>query len=108
MSAYHIGRWAWVALLPAALALMTGAAAAETSVSFSLAYEIDGRAAPFLLPFDKGYFKAEGVNVSIAPASGSQETIERVAAGTYATGLADIKSMSRFRGAHPAPPLKAL
>src|SRR5262245_66146784 len=104
MSAHRIGRWAWVALLPAALVLMTSARAAETSVSFSLDYEVDGRAAPFLLPFDKGYYKAEGVNVTIAPASGSQETIERVAAGTYEMGLADINALIRFRDANPAPP----
>ena len=78
MSAHRIGRWAWVALLPAALVLMTGARAAETSVSFSLDYEIDGRAAPFLLPFDKGYYKAEGVNVTIAPATGSPSSTSMV------------------------------
>ena len=108
MSAHRIGRWAWVALLPAALVLMTSAMAAETSVSFSLDYEIDGRAAPFLLPFDKGYYKAEGLNVSIAPASGSQETIERVASGTYEMGLADINALIRFRDGNRAAPIKAI
>ena len=108
MGAYRIGRWAWVALLPAALVLMTGAAAAETSVSFSLDYEIDGRAAPFLLPFDKGYYKAEDLNVIIAPATGSQETIERVASGTYEMGLADINALIRFRDANRAAPVKAV
>jgi NitT/TauT family transport system substrate-binding protein len=73
MVAHRKRWWAWIALLPALLT--TDVRAAETSVSLSLDYEIDGRAAPFLLPFDKGYYKAEGLNVAIEPASGSLETI---------------------------------
>jgi NitT/TauT family transport system substrate-binding protein len=106
MSAHHAGQWAWVALLP--MLLMTGAVAAETSISFSLDYEIDGRAAPFLLPFDKGYYKAEGLNVTIDPSSGSLETIERVASGTYEMGLADTNALIRFRDANRAAPIKAI
>ena len=58
MVAHRKRWWAWIALLSALLT--TDVRAAETSVSLSLDYEIDGRAAPFLLPFDKGYYKAEG------------------------------------------------
>ena len=63
MSAHHTGWWAWVALLIAAT-LMTGAAAAETIVKFSLDFRFEGPSAPFLLPLDKGYYKAEGLNVT--------------------------------------------
>jgi len=107
MRAHHTGRWAWVALLPAML-LMTRAMAAETSVRFSLDYEIDGRSAPFLLSFDKGYYKAEGLNVTIEPANGSLETIERVVSGNYDMGLADTNALIRFRDANPAAPIKAI
>ena len=56
MIAHRKRWWAWFALLPALLT--TDVTAAETSVRLSLDYEIDGRAAPFLLPFDKGYYRA--------------------------------------------------
>ena len=107
MSAHHTGRWAWVALLPTML-LMTGTMAAETTVRFSLNYEIDGASAPFLLPLDKGYYKAEGVSVTVSPAIGSLESIERVASGVYEMGLADINALIKFRDAKRDVPLKAI
>ena len=58
------GRWAWVALLPAVI-LMTSAVAAETAVKFTLDFKFEGPSAPFLLAFDKGYFKKEGLDVTI-------------------------------------------
>lgn len=106
MVAHRKRWWAWIALLPALLT--TDVRAAETSVSLSLDYEIDGRAAPFLLPFDKGYYKAEGLNVAIEPASGSLETIERVASGSFEMGLADINALIKFRDTKRDAPIKAI
>ena len=106
MVAHRKRWWAWIALLSALLT--TDVRAAETSVSLSLDYEIDGRAAPFLLPFDKGYYKAEGLNVAIEPASGSLETIERVASGSYEMGLADINALIKFRDTKRDAPIKAI
>ena len=106
MVAHRTRWWAWIALLSALLT--TDVRAAETSVSLSLDYEIDGRAAPFLLPFDKGYYKAEGLNVAIEPASGSLETIERVASGSYEMGLADINALIKFRDTKRDAPIKAI
>jgi NitT/TauT family transport system substrate-binding protein len=106
MIAHRNRWWAWIALLPALLT--TDVTAAETGVRLSLDYEIDGRAAAFLLPFDKGYYKAEGVNVSIDPASGSLETIERVASGNYEMGLADINAFIKFRDSKRDVPIKAV
>ena len=67
MSAHHTGRWAWVALLATAT-LVTGAMAAETTVKFTLDFKFEGPSAPFLLPLDKGYYSAEGLNVTIESA----------------------------------------
>src|SRR5262245_12893026 len=106
MIAHRKRWWAWFALLPALLT--TDVTAAETSVRLSLDYEIDGRAAQFLLPFDKGYYKAEGLNVTIDPASGSVETIERVASGNYEMGLADINALIKFRDTKRDAPIKAI
>jgi NitT/TauT family transport system substrate-binding protein len=101
------GRWAWVALLPAAI-LLNGAVAAETTVRFSLDFKFEGPSAPFLLAQDKGYYKKEGLDVSVDESSGSLESIERVSSGTYDMGLADINSVIKFRDAKPGSPLKAV
>ena len=107
MSAHHIGRWARVALISAAT-LMTGAAAAETPVRFTLDFKIEGPSAPFLLAIDRNYYKTEGLNVSIEPSAGSLESIERVASGDFDMGFADINALIKFRDAKPGIPIKAV
>ncbi|HEY5218045.1 MAG TPA: ABC transporter substrate-binding protein [Pseudolabrys sp.] len=102
--------WAGI-LLAATLATgarTSGALAAETSIKFSLDFKFEGPSAPFLLPLDKGYYKAEGLNVSIDPAAGSLEPINRVASGTYDMGFGDINSLIKFRDANPGTPIKAV
>ncbi|MGH6665592.1 MAG: ABC transporter substrate-binding protein [Pseudolabrys sp.] len=90
------------------LAALTGAAQAQTPVKFSLDFKIDGTSAPFLLTLDKGYFQAEGLNVTIDPGAGSLETIGRVASGTYDLGFADINVLIKFRDANPDKPAVAV
>ena len=46
-------------------ALACGPAAAQTKIKFSLDFKFEGPAAPFLVAIDKGYFKAEGLDVTI-------------------------------------------
>src|SRR5262249_53874572 len=100
-------RWAWIALLPAAM-LMTSAMAAETAVKFSLDFKFEGPSAPFVLAFDKGYYKKEGLDVSIDESTGSLESIERVASGAYEMGFADINALIKFRDAKPNTPIKTV
>src|SRR6202140_3158593 len=110
MRAINTGRPAmagiWAGILLTAV-LSTGAAAAETSVNFSLDFKFEGPSAPFLLPLDKGYYKAEGLSVSIETAAGSLEPIDRVASGAYDMGFGDINSLIKFRDANPGIPIKA-
>jgi NitT/TauT family transport system substrate-binding protein len=96
-----------VALISAAT-LMTGAAAAETPVRFTLDFKIEGPSAPFLLAIDRNYYKTEGLNVSIEPSAGSLESIERVASGDFDMGFADINALIKFRDAKPGIPIKAV
>ena len=99
------------ALLATALltgAGVTAAAAAETDIKFSLDFKFEGPSAPFLVPLDNGYYKAEGLNVTVDTASGSLEPINRVASGTYDMGFGDINSLIKFRDANPTVPLKAV
>src|SRR3712207_8295376 len=49
---------------------------------------------------DKGYFKAEGLDVTIDAAAGSREPISRVGSGTYDMGFGDVNSLVRRSEEH--------
>jgi NitT/TauT family transport system substrate-binding protein len=83
-------------------------AQAETPIHFTLDRKIDGPAAPFFLAIDKGYFKAEGLDVIIDPASGPLDPINRLASGGYDMGVGDINLLIKFRDANPGMRLKAV
>jgi NitT/TauT family transport system substrate-binding protein len=89
-------------------ALLAGPAAAQQAIKFSLDFKFEGPSAPFLVAIDKGYFKAEGLDVTIDTAAGSLEPITRVASGTYDMGFGDINSLIKFRDANPANAIKAV
>jgi len=100
--------WLAAAALAFVVALASGADAAETNLRFTLDRRIEGPAAPFLLPLDKGYYKAEGLNVSIDPARRTIEAITRVASGDYDMGFADINRVIKFRDENPKTPVTAV
>jgi NitT/TauT family transport system substrate-binding protein len=77
-------------------------------MKFSLDFRFEGPSAPFLLALDKGYYKTEGLTVTIDPAANSLEPITRVASGTYDMGFGDINSLIKFRDTHPETPIKAV
>src|SRR3984893_17740855 len=91
-----------------------GGAHAQTSIRFLLDSKIDGTSTPFLLAIDKGYFKAEGLDVTVLePASfdlgeSEEETIKRIASGDVEMGFGDINAMIKFWAQHPQMPLKAV
>src|ERR1044072_342026 len=92
----------------AATVMLGSPVAAQTAIKFSLDFKFEGPAAPFLVAIDKGYFKAEGLDVTIDSAAGSLEPINRVASGTYDMGFGDINSLIKFRDANPNNPIKAV
>jgi NitT/TauT family transport system substrate-binding protein len=94
--------------MSAAAMLVATPAAAQTRLKLSLDSRIEGPSAPFLVAIDKGYFKAEKFEVSVDPAASSLEAINRVAAGTYEMGFADINALIKFRDANPNNPIKAV
>ena len=89
-------------------AASTGLPSAQQAVKFTLDWKFEGPAAPFVVAIDKGYFKAEGLDVTIDTAAGSLEPINRVASGTYDMGFGDINSLIKFRDANPGAPIKAV
>ncbi|MSQ55751.1 MAG: ABC transporter substrate-binding protein [Betaproteobacteria bacterium] len=87
---------------------IAGAAAAQTPVRFALDWRFEGPAAPYFVAIDKGYYKAEGLNVTIDPGAGSVEGINRVASGAYEMGFADINSLVKYRDNTRNLPVKAV
>ncbi|MCC6775798.1 MAG: ABC transporter substrate-binding protein [Hyphomicrobiales bacterium] len=81
---------------------------AQTRVKFSLDRRLGGPEAAFVLAQDRGYFKAEGLEVSIDEGAQLMEPITRVATGGYDLALADINALIRFRDQQPAAPIKAV
>jgi NitT/TauT family transport system substrate-binding protein len=88
-------------VLAAAIGLAVSPACAQTSVKFALDWKFEGPAAPYFVAIDKGYYKAEGLDVTIDSGPGSVAGIARVAAGTYPIGFFDINSLVKFRDQNP-------
>lgn len=96
-------------LVPAVWLAMAGLAAAQgadtpIAVRFSLNGKADTPAAPLFVALDKGYFKAEGLDVAIDPLNGSGDPISRVASGNYDIGMADPNALIRYRDQQPGAP----
>ncbi|WP_460479128.1 ABC transporter substrate-binding protein [Comamonas humi] len=74
---------------------------ALTPLKFTLDYRITSQTAPFLLALQKGYYRDEGLDVSIDVGSGSVASITRVASGAYQLGLGDISALIEFQAQNP-------
>jgi NitT/TauT family transport system substrate-binding protein len=89
-------------------ALATGPASAQTSLKFALDWKFEGPSAPYFVAIDKGYYKAEGLNVTVDTGPGSVAGIARVAAGTYPIGFFDINSLVKFLDQNPDKKVQAV
>lgn len=78
------------------------------AIQFSLDRPIDASAAPFVLAQTGGLFSSEELAVTTNIASGSEDAIARVAAGSSDFALVDINALIRFRDKATAPPVKAV
>jgi NitT/TauT family transport system substrate-binding protein len=78
-----------------ALVLMLGSAARaeDRDVKFILDFISLGRHAPWYVALGKGYFKEEGLNVSIMPSKGTADAIRSVVSGIADIGFIDIPSL---------------
>src|SRR6188508_1587970 len=80
----------------AALVLAGLPAAAQTPIKFTLDWVFQGPTSPFLVALDKGYYKAEGLDVTMDPGQGSAGAVQRVATGAYDIGFADVNSLIEY------------
>ncbi len=91
----------------AASLVSTGAfAQAMTPIKFQLDWRFEGPAALFLSPIAKGYFKDVKLDVSLDAGTGSGNTVQRVASGTYDMGFADMAALMEFHANNPDAPNK--
>lgn len=98
----RMARFAFVLPL-AALSGLTPAHAG-TPVHFTLDRRIDGTVAPFFLAIDQGYFKNQGLDVTIDVATGgAPEVFERLSSGKADMALSDVNLLIKFRDSGGAP-----
>src|SRR5436189_1052655 len=77
----------------ALLAATTVAAPAQDAVTFRLNWYMGGLHVPFYYGKEKGYYTAEGIDLTINEGRGSANTVQVVAAGSDTFGLADSSSV---------------
>jgi NitT/TauT family transport system substrate-binding protein len=77
----------------------------KPDVTFMLDWTISGTHAPFFMALDKGYYKAEGLNVRIDRGTGAANTASNVASGVYDFGWADVTTMIGFNAQNPGKEL---
>jgi NitT/TauT family transport system substrate-binding protein len=93
----------------AAVSLATAAQAADpVKVRFVLNWKYQGPQAWFFLAQDKGYFKAEGLDVQMDQGEGSGAAVTRVASKAYDIGFGDINALTVFAAQHPEDAPKAV
>ena len=83
-----------IGVVLAACALCTPAAnAQDKEIKFALDFIPLGRHAPWYVALSKGYFKEEGLNVSILPTKGTADAVRYVESGLAEFGFIDIPSL---------------
>jgi len=84
----------FVRLLIGVIALVTGASAlAQDAVSLRLNWYLGGLHVPFYYGKEMGFFKQEGIDLTINEGRGSANTVQVVAAGSDTFGMADSSSL---------------
>lgn len=96
----HIVRLASFAILALCVAF-GGTARAETKVRFSLDWIPGSVHAPFFIALYKGYYKDEGLDVTIDRGKGSVGLVQQMASGVYDLGYPDISVLTDFDSKYP-------
>lgn len=92
---------AWIYSLLLAMAVVPQDASAQTKVKFTLDWIPGATHSAFFVALQKGYYKAEGLDVSIDRGKGSAEVVRQLAAGVYDMGFPDINVVMDFNSKNP-------
>src|SRR6476660_2293086 len=101
---FHSLRRHLLVLVAAAVGLASlpgNQAGAQTKLKFVLNWKYQGPQGWFFVAEDKGYYKAEGLDVTIDQGDGSAAAVPKVASGTYDIGFGDINALIEFAAKKP-------
>jgi NitT/TauT family transport system substrate-binding protein len=90
-------------IIAAVLAIISApqVANAQTKIRFTLDWIPGATHSAFFVALQKGYYKAEGLDVSIDRGKGSAEVVRQLASDTYDMGFPDINVVLDFNSKNP-------
>jgi NitT/TauT family transport system substrate-binding protein len=84
------------------------AAAQGAPLRFTLDWTFQGPNAVFLHANRAGYYRAEGLNVTVDAGQGSAGAIQRIVGGAYDMGFADLNSAIEYNANNPGAMIKGV
>jgi len=90
-----------LAAIAAGMMLTLAPATAQQKIKFTLDWKLQGIHAWYYWAAEKGYFKAEGLDVIIDQGEGSAATVTRIMGGAYDAGFGDMNAVIQNAATRP-------